>query len=377
MGFEHYIRSGTRLLRCGFTTGTCAALAAAGAAELLLTGRAPAVVSLMTPKGWPVELEPDFCRMEGREACCAIRKDAGDDPDVTDGMLICAAVRKTEQGIELDGGEGVGRVTKPGLDQPVGAAAINSVPRQMIRSAAERVCKASSYTGGLKILISVPGGEEIAKRTFNPRLGIAGGLSILGSSGIVEPMSERAIVETTALEIRQAAAGGGKRLILLPGNYGMDYLTTALPELEPIPRAKCSNYIGEAIDAARVEGFAELLLIGHIGKLVKLAGGIMNTHSKTADCRRELFVCHAALCGADTATCRALMAEVSSEGCLAVLDRAGLRESVTESLLCAVQEALTRRAGDMRIGALLFSGDKDLTGLTAGAKELMDKWRKG
>ena len=323
MGFEHYIRSGTRLLRCGFTTGTCAALAAAGAAELLLTGRAPAVVSLMTPKGWPVELEPVFCRMEGREACCAIRKDAGDDPDVTDGMLICAAVRKTEQGIELDGGEGVGRVTKPGLDQPVGAAAINSVPRQMIRSAAERVCKASSYTGGLKILISVPGGEEIAKRTFNPRLGIAGGLSILGSSGIVEPMSERAIVETTALEIRQAAAGGGKRLILLPGNYGMDYLTTSLPELEPIPRAKCSNYIGEAIDTARVEGFAELLLIGHIGKLVKLAGGIMNTHSKTADCRRELFVCHAALCGADTATCRALMAEVSSEGCLAVLDRAG------------------------------------------------------
>ena len=376
MGFEHYIRSGTRLLRCGYTTGTCAALAAAGAAELLLTGRAPAVVSLMTPRGWQVELEPDFCRMEGPEACCAIRKDAGDDPDVTDGMLICAAVRKTEHGIELDGGEGVGRVTKPGLDQPVGAAAINSVPREMIRAAAERVCKACTYTGGLKILIFVPGGEEIAKRTFNPRLGIVGGLSILGSSGIVEPMSERAIVETTALEIRQAAAGGSKRLILLPGNYGMDYLTTSLPELEPIPRAKCSNYIGEAIDTARVEGFAELLLIGHIGKLVKLAGGIMNTHSKTADCRRELFVCHAALCGADTATCRALMAEVSSEGCLAVLDRAGLRESVIESLLCAIQEALTQRAGDMRIGALLFSGDKDLTGLTAGAKELMDTWRK-
>ena len=376
MGFEHYIRSGTRLLRCGYTTGTCAALTASGAVRLLLTGEAPDALCVMTPKGWPVEVEPVFCRMSGNTALCAVRKDAGDDPDVTDGMLICAAVRKTEQGIELDGGEGVGRVTKPGLDQPVGAAAINSVPRQMIRSAAERVCKASSYTGGLKILISVPGGEEIAKRTFNPRLGIAGGLSILGSSGIVEPMSERAIVETTALEIRQAAAGGGKRLILLPGNYGMDYLTEALPELEPIPRAKCSNYIGEAVDAARAEGFAELLLIGHIGKLVKLAGGIMNTHSKTADCRRELFVCHAALCGADTATCRSLMAEVSSEGCLAVLDRAGLRESVTESLLCAIQEALTRRAGDMRIGALLFSGNKELTGLTTGAKELMAEWRK-
>lgn len=376
MSFEHYIRSGTKLLRCGYTTGTCAALAAAGAAELLLTGRAPAVISLMTPKGWAVEVEPDFCLLEGDTARCAVRKDAGDDPDVTDGMLIRAEVTRTACGIELDGGEGVGRVTKPGLDQPVGAAAINSVPRQMIRAAAERVSAACGYSGGLRIRISAPGGEEIAKRTFNPRLGIVGGISILGSSGIVEPMSERAIVETTALEIRQAASGGGKRLILLPGSYGMDYLTAMLPELEPVPRAKCSNYIGEAIDAARTEGFEELLLIGHIGKLVKLAGGIMNTHSKTADCRRELFVCHAALCGADTATCRALMAEVSSEGCLAVLDRAGLRERVTESLLGAIQEVLTRRAGDMRIGALLFSGDMGLTGLTAGAKELMDKWRK-
>ena len=168
----------------------------------------------------------------------------------------------------------------------------------------------------------------------------------------------------------------GKRLILLPGNYGMDYLTQKLPALAAIPRAKCSNYIGEAIDEARSEGFAELLLIGHIGKLVKLAGGIMNTHSRTADCRRELFVAHAALCGADTATCRALMAEVSSEGCLAVLERNGLRETVMQSLLAAIQEVLTRRAGEMRIGALLFSSETGLTGLTEGAKELLEVWRK-
>ncbi|MBQ6928129.1 MAG: cobalamin biosynthesis protein CbiD [Oscillospiraceae bacterium] len=376
MSFEHYLRSGTELLRCGYTTGTCAALAAAGATELRLTGRAPAVVGLMTPRGWAVEVEPVYCGMEGPAARCAIRKDAGDDPDVTDGLLIWAEVRKTERGIGLDGGAGIGRVTKPGLDQPVGAAAINSVPRQMIREAAERVCRACGYTGGLKIVISAPGGEELAKRTFNPRLGIVGGISILGSTGIVEPMSERAIVETTALEIRQAAAGGGKRLILLPGNYGMDYLTQKLPALAAIPRAKCSNYIGEAIDEARSEGFAELLLIGHIGKLVKLAGGIMNTHSRTADCRRELFVAHAALCGADTATCRALMAEVSSEGCLAVLERNGLRETVMQSLLAAIQEVLTRRAGEMRIGALLFSSETGLTGLTEGAKELLEVWRK-
>ena len=377
MSFEHYIRSGTKLLRCGYTTGTCAALAASGAVKLLLTGEAPAVLNVMTPKGWPVEVEPELCRMEDGAALCAVRKDAGDDPDVTDGILIAASVTKTDSGIEIDGGTGVGRVTKPGLDQPVGAAAINSVPRRMIREAAENICAACGYPGGLRIVISAQGGEEIAKKTFNPQLGIVGGISILGSSGVVEPMSERAIIETTALEIRRAAADGSRRLILLPGNYGMDYLTQNFPELSAVPRAKCSNYIGEAIDAARLEGFEEVLLIGHIGKLIKLAGGIMNTHSKIADCRRELFVCHAALCGADTVTCRALMDEVTTDGCLSVLDRAGLRDAVMQSILRAIQEQLARRAGDMRIGALLFSSESGLLGLTDTARELLDEWRDG
>ena len=376
MSFEHYIRSGARLLRCGYTTGTCAALAAAGAVQLLLAGDAPAILRVTTPKGWPVELEPELCCLEDGTALCAVRKDAGDDPDVTDGMLICAAVTRTDGGIDIDGGTGVGRVTKPGLDQPVGAAAINTVPRRMIREAAEKLCESCGYTGGLKIVISAPDGEKIAEKTFNPQLGIAGGISILGSSGIVEPMSERAIVETTALEIRQAAADGAKRLILLPGNYGMDYLTRNLPELETVPRAKCSNFIGEAIDAARLEGFGEVLLIGHVGKLIKLAGGIMNTHSKTADCRRELFVCHAALCGADTETCRDLMDEVTTEGCLTVLARAGLRERVMESLLGAIQEQLSRRVGEMKIGALLFSSEAGFLGLTEGAADLLAEWRK-
>ena len=377
MSFEHYVRSGTRLLRCGYTTGTCAALAASGAVRLLLTGEAPAALRVMTPKGWPVEIEPELCHMEGDIALCAVRKDAGDDPDVTDGMLIVASAGKSESGIKIDGGAGVGRVTKPGLDQPVGAAAINAVPRRQICEAAEKACAACGYPGGVRIVISAPEGEEIAKKTFNPRLGIVGGISILGSSGVVEPMSERAIVETTALEIRQAAADGNKRLILLPGNYGMDYLTQNLPALNAVPRAKCSNYIGDAVDTARLEGFEEVILIGHIGKLVKLAGGIMNTHSKTADCRRELFVCHAALCGAGADTCRALMNEVTTDGCLNVLDRAGLRDTVMDSLLRAIQEHLARRAGDMRIGALLFSSEAGLLGLTDTARELLDEWRDG
>lgn len=377
MSFEHYIRSGTKLLRCGYTTGTCAALAASGATALLLGGTVPETVRLVTPKGWPIEVEPEYCRKEEESAVCAVRKDAGDDPDVTDGMLVLARVFKIPEGIHIEGGTGVGRVTKPGLDQPVGAAAINSVPRQMIRSAVEEICSKNGYHEGIEVVISVPGGEKAAKKTFNPQLGIEGGISILGSSGVVEPMSERALIETTALEIRQAAQTDGGKLILLPGNYGMDYLVERLPELEEIPRAKCSNYIGEAIDCARLEGFREVLLIGHIGKLVKLAGGIMNTHSKVADCRQELFCAHAALCGADTETCRALMKEVSSDGCLAVLGRAGLKDEVMQSLLQAIQAAVTRRADGMRVGVLLFSRTEGLLGLTEEAETMLAEWRAG
>ena len=376
--FEHTIRSGSRLLRCGYTTGSCAALAASGAVRLLLTGRAPERLSLCTPKGLTVEVELALCRMEDRAALCAVRKDAGDDPDVTDGLLIFVRAERTERGILIDGGEGVGRVTKPGLDQSVGAAAINRVPREMIRAAAEACCAELGYGGGLSLTVSVPGGEELAKRTFNPQLGIEGGISILGTSGIVEPMSERAIVDTVCIEIRQAAALGAKRLVLTPGNYGLDYLRRELPALNALPCVKCSNYLGDAIDAAVLEGFEEVLLVGHVGKLVKLAGGIFNTHSRVADCRTELITAHAALCGAGTETCRALMEQVSADACLDVLDAAGLRQPVTESLLDAIRQRLDRRSGGaLRIGALLFSNEHGLLGMTEEARALLAEWEGG
>ncbi len=374
MSFEHSIRSGSRQLRCGYTTGTCAALAASGAAELLLGGVLPESMALLTPKGWRVETELLDGALSGNTARCAVKKYAGDDPDVTDGMLVYASVKKTRQGISIDGGEGVGRVTKPGLDQPVGAAAINSVPRRMITAAVEAVCAAHSYAGGLAITISIPGGEERAKQTFNPQLGIEGGLSVLGTSGIVEPMSEQALLDTIALAIRQAAASGADMLLLTPGNYGADYLKDRLPELEKLPAVKFSNFLGDAVDLAISEGFSRALIVGHIGKLVKLAGGIMNTHSRVADCRMELFCAHAALCGADTALCRALMEQVSSDGCLALLSEAGLREPVMASLLAAMQRHLDRRAGgQIRLGALCFSNEYGFLGMTEGAKELLKR----
>ena len=374
MSFEHSIRSGSRRLRCGYTTGTCAALAASGAAELLLGGTLPESMSLLTPRGWRVETELLDGSLAGETARCAVRKDAGDDPDVTDGMLVYAAVTRTLSGIRIDGGEGVGRVTKPGLDQPVGAAAINSVPRRMITAAVEAVCEAHSYAGGLAVTISIPGGEERAKQTFNPQLGIEGGLSVLGTSGIVEPMSEQALLDTVALAIRQAAASGAEMLLLTPGNYGADYLRDRLPELETLPVVKFSNFLGDAVDLAVSEGFSRALIVGHIGKLVKLAGGVMNTHSRAADCRMELFCAHAAVCGADTALCRALMEQVSTDGCLALLEEAGLRESVMESLLAAMQRHLDRRGGgQIRLGTLCFSNEYGFLGMSEGAKELLKR----
>ncbi|MGX8704616.1 MAG: cobalt-precorrin-5B (C(1))-methyltransferase CbiD, partial [bacterium] len=288
-----------------------------------------------------------------------------------------ARAEKLAQGIRLEAGEGIGRVTKPGLDQAVGEAAINSVPRKMILAAAEAVCSETGYDGGLKITLSVPGGAEIAKKTFNPQLGIEGGISILGTSGIVEPMSEQAIVDTIALEIRQAAASGSEALILTPGNYGMAFLQEKLPQLQEIPSAKCSNFIGDAIDIAVTEGFSEVLLVGHVGKLVKLAGGIMNTHSRFADCRVELFAAHAAICGAGRDICRKIMAASTTDACIELLkcESAELYEEVMHSLLVAMEEHLVRRvAGAYKVGAVMFSNAHGLLGMTEEARQMLERW---
>lgn len=378
MAFEHYIQSGGRRLRCGYTTGTCAALAAAGGAQLLLTGHAPALLRLTTPKGLTVDTAPEICRREGYTALCAVRKDGGDDIDVTSGLLIFAAVEKTDiPGVAIEGGEGVGRVTKPGLDQPVGAAAINRVPRQMIEKAVQTVCACAGYGGGLRVTIFVPGGAEAAEKTFNPQLGVEGGISILGTSGIVEPMSTQALIDTIQVELRQTAALGARRVILTPGNYGLDFLQARGLDRLGVPVVKCSNFIGDALDSIGVQEFQEVLLVGHIGKLVKLAGGIMNTHSRWADCRGELFCAHAALAGADRAVCQALMDCAASDACIAVLDRAGLRQAVLDRLLTAIQGHLDRRAaGAFQAGAVVFSNEFGELGQTKTAKEILKRWNR-
>ncbi|MDE7218481.1 MAG: cobalt-precorrin-5B (C(1))-methyltransferase CbiD, partial [Oscillospiraceae bacterium] len=242
---EEYIVKGGKKLRLGYTTGSCAAAAAKAAAYMLLTGRRLEQVELATPKGIRLTLPVQEIRMGEKEVSCAVEKDGGDDPDVTTGALIFAAVsRKEEPGIAIDGGEGVGRVTKAGLDQPVGAAAINSVPRRMIREGLEEIQSLTGDAGGLSVVISVPGGRELAKRTFNPRLGITGGISIIGTTGIVEPMSEQALVDTIRVELRQRRESGAEYVLLTPGNYGSDFIRDSLG-IDPAIAVQTSNFIGD------------------------------------------------------------------------------------------------------------------------------------
>ena len=216
---EAFIEKDGKQLRLGYTTGSCAAAAAKAAAWMLLTGKRKERISILTPKGVVLELAVLDIAMTQQRVSCAIQKDSGDDPDVTNGTLIYAEVsRSQEPGVFIEGGTGVGRVTKPGLDQPVGNAAINSVPRRMIQENLLEVMGLTDYSGGLNVVISVPDGERLASKTFNPRLGIVNGISILGTTGIVEPMSEKALVDTIGVELRQRRQSGAEYALLTPGN---------------------------------------------------------------------------------------------------------------------------------------------------------------
>ena len=374
-------------LQMGYTTGSCAAAAAKAAAEMLLSGEEIRQVRLLTPKGIELYLELEEIMRKKSEVSCAVRKYSGDDPDVTNGILVYATVQKVEkkskinsensvdlsEKINLDGGIGIGRVTKPGLEQKIGQAAINKVPRRMICEAVEEVCRKYEYTGNLQVRLSVPEGAEVAKKTFNPRLGIEGGISILGTTGIVEPMSEKALTDTIYLEMKMLKENGTDWCYVVPGNYGMDFLREELGVDEEVT-VKCSNYIGDTIDDAKLLGMKGILFIGHIGKFVKLAAGVMNTHSRQADCRMEVLAVHAALEGADSHTVRSVMDCVNTSEALRVLKECGLLEKVMESVMERIEFYLTNRAGEaLDIAAVVFSNEEGVLGKTSKADSLFEQ----
>ncbi|GAA6492637.1 MAG TPA: cobalt-precorrin-5B (C(1))-methyltransferase CbiD [Candidatus Bariatricus faecipullorum] len=366
-----------RKLERGYTTGSCAQAAAKAALKLLLSGEESRTVTVTLANGetavFPVEelqAEQD-CDGTFREVCCGVRKRSGDDPDITDGILVyCRVKKKEEPGTVLEGGTGIGRVTKPGLEQPVGSAAINRVPRQMLEKEAREAAERYHYPGGLVLTLEIPGGRELAEKTFNPRLGIEGGLSVLGTTGIVEPMSSQALVDTIRAEIRVKLAEGRQYLVAAPGNYGLDFLWESwkIPEEAVV---KCSNFIGETVDMAAENGARGILFVAHIGKFVKLAGGMMNTHSRCGDCRMELLAAAALRAGAGEKKALAILEAATTEAALDVLSGAERQKTMRE-IMKKIEETLRRRAGeDLAAEAMVFSGTRGILGQTKGADTLL------
>ena len=364
-------------LRSGYTTGTCAAAAAKAAAYRLLSGYRMDTAEITTPAGKTLCLPVRLLAETAAAVTCAVTKDAGDDPDVTDGMDIVATVSYGEgEGphIHIDGGTGIGRVTKPGLDQPVGAAAINRVPRQMIRAAVGEVCARFWPAAVLSVIISAPDGQEAARHTMNERLGIVGGISILGTTGIVEPMSEDALLAAIRLEIRQKKRLGADILPLAIGNYGQRFLLETY-QFDLDVFVKCSNYIGDAIRMAGEEGFDRTLLAGHVGKLVKVSGGRLNTHSRYGDARMELLASAWLDAGGDTQTVRRVLDSVSTEEAIhqmAKSDRRTGRKRLSKTMdrvMDKLMETLNRHAAHQEIACLMYANRYGILAMGGRAKE--------
>lgn len=362
-------------LRTGYTTGSCAAAAAKAAAHMLFSGEEIRQVSLLTPSGICLYLEVERIRRTEDCVSCAVQKDSGDDPDVTNGVYVYAKVKKTDQQeaagrICLEGGPGVGVVTRKGLKQKIGEPAINEVPRRMIIEAVQKKMKKYGYPGNVSVEISIPEGIRLAEKTFNPRLGIEGGISVLGTSGIVEPMSEQALTETIFLEMKMLKENGRDWCYIVPGNYGSDFLRENLGYDGELA-VKCSNYIGETIDDAVRLGMKGILLIGHVGKLVKIAAGVMNTHSAQADCRMEVLASHAAMAGADSRLVRQIMGSVTTTEALELLQKNKILKETMDSVMDKIDYHLRQRAGGKVLtGAVMFSNEQGILGKTGEAEYL-------
>lgn len=404
---EYFVIKDNKKMRFGYTTGSCAAAAAKAAATMLFAKEELPVVELLTPKGIRIWLEVLDVKRGQDVVSCAIRKDGGDDPDVTNGLLVYAEVslceveeakklrkvfahvgsecrEKKNSGekqkhleeknavVGITAGTGVGTITLPGLEQPIGAPAINKVPRSMIEKEVQAVCEKYGYFGGVSVCICVPEGADTAKRTFNPRLGILGGISILGTSGIVEPMSEKALISSIEVEMKQKASGGKQYLLIAPGNYGLQYLSGHFP-FEAEKAVKCSNYVGQTIDFAVNMGLKGILFVAHIGKFIKVAGGIMNTHSRDADARMEIMAACALRAGADAKTANQILAAVTTDEGLAILKQTPFWEKTLQIITEKVQYYLNHRAqGQLQIGAVLYSNAMGELGRTDRAEELLE-----
>ena len=431
---DTFVYKDHKKLRCGYTTGTCAALAAQGAVRFLLTGSWKETEEIMTPKGILVAVSLEEKSSGDGWAECAVRKDAGDDYDVTNGIVgygraefvkdknfyqkvQMSHLESSESGaagekenpslrledgsqqekekpdqqnaessetlIEIDGGIGIGRVTKPGLDQPVGAAAINSVPRKMIRDAVYALLEEAGEFLPVSITISVPAGVEAAKKTFNPVLGIEGGISVLGTSGIVEPMSEEALVETIRTHLNVLRAEGRKWVIAVPGNMGAGFLKgylteqnkTSVGSMEAFMNSlvTMSNFVGRTIDITAELGFSGIVIAGHMGKLVKIGNGIMNTHSREADGRMDTMLSCALSAGTeDLELLRKIQGSNTTDEVMDHLKQAGILDDTIKVFLKRAAWHLAHRSrAEVKTGMIVFGTKGEYLGETEDADMIL------
>ncbi len=361
-----------RFMKKGHTTGVCAAAAAYGAASMLLNGIELEYVDILTPSGTALSLKLLDIKREGNFVSCAVKKESGDDPDVTDGMLIYCKAEKIQKGIEIKGGIGIGTVTRRGLDRPIGAAAINTVPLHSIEKNIERACGEAEYRGGVSVTVYAPEGEEIAKKTLNPDIGIEGGISILGTTGIVEPMSRKAFEDTIRLEMNMLSLDYGYA-IAVPGSYGRDFAKKmGLPQELII---KTGNFIGAAIDCAAEKGLKGLLIVSHVGKALKLGAGIMNTHSHEADGRMEVLCTSALKAGCGRDILMKITECVTTDEALALLRESGCMEKTMEIIAERILYYTSRRAA-VDTGCIVFSNKYGIICKTENADRLISEIMK-
>ncbi|WBU50998.1 cobalt-precorrin-5B (C(1))-methyltransferase CbiD [Kosakonia pseudosacchari] len=360
--FDEPVWHNGKALRKGYTTGSCATAAAKVAALMVLRQHLIHQVSIVTPSGVTLRLNVECPHVEGLQAVAAIRKDGGDDVDATHGMLIFARVTFNEGGeITLRGGEGVGTVTRKGIGLAVGDAAINRTPRQTIEAAVRDVI---GPTRGAEVEIFAPEGEERAKKTYNGRLGIVGGISIIGTTGIVTPMSEESWKRSLALELELKRAAGMDRVILVPGNHGERFVREHLG-VSGEQVVTMSNFVGYMIEEAVRLGFRHIVLVGHPGKLVKIAAGIFHTHSHIADARMETLVAHLALLGAPHALLLAVSECDTTEAAMEYIDAAGfshLYDHLAARICLRIEQLLRFTHNPPQCDAVMFSFDNNVLG---------------
>lgn len=369
MALSRYILKDGKRLRYGYTTGSCATAASKAAAWMLLKNQPLHSVEIDTPKGWRLNLSIEDIEMSSGSVSCSVVKDGGDDPDVTHGLKIHSRVQWRSDGqIIIEGGPGVGRVTRRGLPVKVGMAAINPVPRRMIEEAVRSVI---GPEGGADVLISVPSGEAVAQKTFNPRLGIVGGISILGTSGIVEPMSEEAYKESLAIELNLLVEEGIRSLVMVPGNYGRDLARDQL-KIPPSYIFKFSNFIGYILDEAFDKNVERILLVGHVGKIIKVAGGIFHTHSRVADGRMEILTAYLALMGASPSELKKIITSNTTEEAVDLIYDMGY-EKIFDTLAEKITEKCRQRTHHrIQLGTVIFSMERGILAKCSHAKNLLE-----